>query len=311
MSVENVKQIKALSYSAVSAYSECGKRWELSRLHGLDKSTWWVTLMGTAVHYVTEQHDLRRCNMPFEDVSFQTVFDREVAQALERGMEIRASGSQLKTLGKTGGPNKKDRAWCEHYGPLMVKAWDDWMDARTLKPFVDRNGVPSIEVELHGLLGGSSSVAYLDRVLVDGAGKIVVVDLKTGKTPPSHGQLDVYVKLLADKGFTVDRAGFWNAMEGDVKTWVAYGEDANLTGVDTWFQAATKGMEAGVFVPNPGSGFCNSCPVREYCPTAGGERAGELDATPLVVISRNPDDAPLRGKHEVKEGDADGRQEAA
>ena len=52
----------------------------------------------------------------------------------------------------------------------MVQAWDDWMDARTLKPFVDRNGVPSIEVELHGLLGGSSSVAYLDRVLVDGAG---------------------------------------------------------------------------------------------------------------------------------------------
>lgn len=284
---DNTKHIKALSYSAVSAYSECGMRWELSRLHGLDKSTWWVTLMGTAVHYVTEQHDLRRCNMPFEDVSFQTAFDREVAKAERFDMEIKASGRVLKTIGKSGGPDKKDRAWCEHYGPLMVKAWDEWMDARNLKPLVDPAGKPGIEVEVRGILGGASVVAYVDRVLVDGTGKIVVVDLKTGKVPSGTGQLDVYVALLAQRGFTVSRAAYWDAMDGDIPTWHEYEGAVNESGMGAWFGRAMRGMEAGVFVPNLGSQYCSSCPVRAYCVAAGGERASEVGESPKVTVARD------------------------
>lgn len=283
---ENVKDIAALSYSAVSAYSECGKRWELSRLFGLDKSTWWVTLMGTAVHYVTEQHDLKRCGLPFEDVSFQEAFDREVAKAERFNMEIKASGRVLKTLGKGGGPNKKDREWCEHFGPLMVEAWDKWLDERSLEVFVDANGAPGIEVKLTGNLGGANTVAYVDRVLVDSLGNICIVDLKTGNVPSSVCQLDVYAALLGQCGFTVDRAGFWSAADGDIKAWHDYRDRVPALLVGDWFGQAMRGMEAGVFVPNPGSGFCASCPVREYCATVGGKRAGELGPVPTVRVAR-------------------------
>ena len=171
------------------------------------------------------------------------------------------------------------------------------MDARNLKPLVDPAGKPGIEVEVRGILGGASVVAYVDRVLVDGTGKIVVVDLKTGKVPSGTGQLDVYVALLSQRGFTVSRAAYWDAMDGDIPTWHEYEGRVDEDAMGDWFGTAMRGMEAGLFVPNLGSQYCSSCPVRAYCKAAGGEHASEVGRSPKVVVARDLTDMLSRPGH--------------
>ena len=284
------KNIRQLSYSSVSSYTECGKRWELSRLHGLDNSTYYATLMGTAVHYITEQFDLLGVGHTgaVEEEStpeaFDLVFSRLVAQEQEAGADIKASGRVLKSVGKGGGPEKKNFDWCLTYGPKIVQSWIDWRTTHSFSVWVNPlSGEPGVEVKCEGVLGGVPVVGYVDRVLVDAKGQLAVVDLKAGNVPSSTGQLKTYVELLRQQGFDVSRAGFWSGMDGDVKEWATFTPASKFL-LGEWFGDARRGIEAGVFPANPGSNFCSSCSVREYCYAADGSRVGELAVSPRVLI---------------------------
>lgn len=280
-------EVKRLSYSSVAKYAECGEKWRLSRVHGLDKRTWWVTLMGSAVHRITENYDLLHDGFGgfdpelVEPSAFDRVFDELKAEALGHGVEVRASGKELKRgLGKTGGPNKKDEEWCRHYGPLMVQNWIDWRMANNYRvaalSLSGADSEPEVGVELEvGLpVGGYKFVGFVDRVFVDGAGKFVVVDLKTGNVPASSQQLRAYAAQLRKHGVDVDRAAYWMAMDGDVDQWVPTPVSGDAF-VEQWVAGAGRGIEAGAFTANVGS-FCKACPVREYCAAVGGERAVEV-----------------------------------
>lgn len=168
-SVDEKRTIRRLSYSSAAQYSDCAERWRLSRVYGLDKATYWVTLMGTAVHEVTEALDLNEVGLasdkhaPLLDVdpgkAFTVAFDREKARRLGEGTTINASGRVLKTgLGKGGGPNRKDEEWARHYGPIMVQNWIDWRSKNNYKialfDTADGNTAPGIELKVSHPLGG-------------------------------------------------------------------------------------------------------------------------------------------------------------
>lgn len=283
------RTIARLSYSAASQYSDCAERWRLSRVYGLDKATYWVTMMGTAVHEVTEARDLDQVGLAtdkhtpllVEDVerAFTIAFDREKAARLKSGTTINASGRLLKTgIGKGGGPNKKDEEWAKHYGPIMVQNWLDWRAANNYKValFDAPNGkvIPGVELKVAKPLGGYPYVGYIDRVLVDGNGEYLVVDLKTGNPPQSTTQLKAYAAQLRAAGIPVAKAAYWMGMDGDVLEWVPMSTRGDAY-IETWLNNVGRGLEAGIFPASP-STFCKACPVREYCMATGGARAGEV-----------------------------------
>lgn len=283
------RTIARLSYSSAAQYGDCAERWRLSRVYGLDKATYWVTMMGTAVHEVTEARDLDQVGLAtdkhtpllVEDVerAFTIAFDREKAARLKSGTTINASGRLLKTgMGKGGGPNKKDEEWARHYGPIMVQNWLDWRAANNYKVALfdapDGKVIPGVELKVAKPLGGYPYVGYIDRVLVDGNGEYLVVDLKTGNPPQSTTQLKAYAAQLRAAGIPVAKAAYWMGMDGEVLEWVPMSTRGDAY-IETWLNNVGRGLEAGIFPASP-STFCKACPVREYCAATGGARAGEV-----------------------------------
>lgn len=277
--------IAHLSHSAVSKYAECGEKFRLSRVYGLDTDTWWTTIMGTAVHYVTEQYDRASAGVHLltdetRPEDFHAVFQREVDKQERLGVEIKASGKITKSICKSGSPTKKDRAWCEKYGPEYIASWIAWRRSKNFKIAFLPDGL-GIEYKINSSLGGVPFVGYIDRVFETPDGELLVVDLKTGMVSPDV-QLKTYAALLRLQGVDVSRASFWKAVEGEETPWVNTPASGDA-GVAALVSRAAHGIEAGVFVPNV-SHYCGSCSVADYCVAQGGKHAGDVsEILPLTI----------------------------
>ena len=277
-----------LSYSAVSSYAECGERYRLSRGYHKDNATWYATLAGTAIHEITEALDLNRdfgAGVPVPD--FKERFLALVEQEVAKGVEVKASGKEVKTrMTPYGGPNKKDVGWWLHYGPQYIEAWTEWRNANPyLTLAIMPDGQPGVEVSIQDTVGGVPFVGYIDRVFIDTTfNTLWVVDLKTGNEPSSRLQLKVYAIAL-DKQFGLEArfGGFWMAPKG---MFAGNGEPVDLETysaeyVENQFAMARNGIEAGIFLASPSS-FCVSCPVRDYCRAQGGRLVDEIPVTQEV-----------------------------
>lgn len=295
--------LNRLSYSAMSKYMECPQKFYLTRVGGLDRSTWFVTLMGTVVHHITEQADLARAGLEHVEGettpgAFAALFDREVAQALERGVEVKASGRELKTCESwSGGRNKKDADWCKLFGPVIIEQWGQWRDNNPEFQLATMpDGSPGTEVNCDFPVKGVNFLGYIDRVFVTDHGEPVVVDLKTGSIPADGAQLRTYAYQLR-RLHDVDpvMAGFWGRVDGtkpddiqfDIVDWEATpaGYDATL---EYQVESTATGMEAGVFYANPGAQYCGkACPVRDYCKAVDGRYADEIPLPAPVHVRRS------------------------
>ena len=274
-----------LSYSSLSTYAECGERYRLGRGYGLDKSTWFASVAGSAIHEITEAIDL---NLDFEvgveERTFASLFDELLAKEAERGTEVKASGRVLKSIGKGGGPNKKDRDWWLIYGPTYVEAWRQWRaDNPSWKVAVMPSGEPGIEVKVSASMGDVPFVGYIDRLFWVDDSELVAIDLKTGALPPSKLQLGTYKVALENQWGISPRFGaYWIASEGDVnKLWDLEHYTADY--VANAFSMARRGINAGVFLPNV-TGMCVGCGVREYCRAVGGAQANKVPTVTKVEL---------------------------
>lgn len=269
--VATVTQVQdRTSWSSLSSYMECGERWRLERVYHLDRATWFATVAGTAIHRGVELMETTG-----EMVPFKTLFDEELALKKEQGVEVKPSGRYLKTMGKSGGPNKKDYNWWLHYGPQQLEAWVDWRAESDWEVLRDHDGKPMVEVEVKLLLGETVWRGYIDLVMVDGNGNVVVVDLKTGKRPPSPLQLVSYRMALLERGLDARFGAFFIPHERDMEQGRdGLGEVYALTHYsldylrDVYLQAQ-RGIEAGIFLPNV-TDMCRGCSVRDHCRAAGG-----------------------------------------
>jgi hypothetical protein len=294
------KEIKRLSYSAVSQYAECGEKWKLSRVWNLDKSTWFTTLMGTAVHEATANWDLLSIGFPADldlagPEAFDALFDRELAKAAHFGNEVKASGKELKNIGKTGGPNRKDESWCRQFGPTMIQNWIDWRNLHNYRIAIMPDGQAGIEYEVTQPLGGYEFIGFIDRVMLDHKDRPLVIDLKTGKVPSSNTQLKSYAAELRPMGVDVDRGCYWDAMAGDAAEWVTL-PDIHDAPIAALVDNAGRGIEAGVFMANTASTVCRSCAVRDYCAATGGRNAQLIPLQSPRVRVEHRHDAAIEGE---------------
>ncbi|WP_337061905.1 ATP-dependent helicase [Kineococcus sp. G2] len=145
----------------------------------------------------------------------------------------------------------------------------------------------AVEQDVDVAVGRARVRGRVDRLEVDADGRAVVVDLKTGRTPPSgaelarHPQLGVY-QLVADEGaFAPHAAGSGGAVlvqlgsshkKVAVQRQEALGADEDPRWAADLVARAAEGMAAPVFEAVVGP-HCSSCPVRSSCPAQDAGRS--------------------------------------
>ncbi len=145
----------------------------------------------------------------------------------------------------------------------------------------------AVEQDVDVVVGRARVRGRVDRLELDAQGRAVVVDLKTGRTPPSkaelerHPQLGVY-QLVAEEGaFAPHAAGTGGAalvqLGTSHKKVAVQRQEALGAGEDPRWAAdlvarTAEGMAAPVFEAVVGP-HCTSCPVRSSCPAQDAGRS--------------------------------------
>ena len=266
-----------LSYSSLSSWLECSKRFELERVLNAPQTEAWWFLGGNAVHKASELLDLGELDDP--SIAWARAFNEEL-EKIEPGSEIKAGGRKSKQW-----PDKENKDWWEYHGPQFVASWIRWRDEKFRDGWQwleTPTGDPAVEVPVQFEFEDVLVKGYIDRVMVDPNGQVIVVDLKTGSREPNSSlQLAIYALGLArNLGVTATLGGYWMARQGDIPTQHSL---SHLTDelVGSWFKSVQTGIENEIFVPKVGP-LCNSCSVQAYCPAVGGNQ--DLLTRPTIPI---------------------------
>lgn len=281
-----------VSYSQLDSYLTCGQRYYLERVAKIGSRPNWAQAGGSSVHKMTEDHD--RYQFGIGDAptkTFSEYLSEEVAELVERTGypedQILATGRKSKEW-----PLKETRDWWEKHGPIFVKNWQDWriMSGYEIATFPDiETGelLPAIEIGFTIILGGAPVRGFIDRVMVKPSGELVVVDLKSGREPPSGAQLGLYGLAIEEiHGAPVDYGGFWMArtgMMGELWPLAAY----SRARLDYEYGALAALKSQKIYLAHAGM-LCGSCGVRDYCPSQGGSKAAEIDQ-PWQLSTQEPE----------------------
>ena len=194
----------------------------------------------------------------------------------ERGKYADTPTDQIRAGGKVSKawPNKENEDWWLNHGPLMLERYETWRDESGYRIWVTPQGIPAIELELLADVGATLPVKmFIDRVFINPAGNLAIVDLKSGaRSPGSDLQLGFYrVGILQTLGVRVDIGHYWDARKGELS------ETVSLTRytpeiVGHWLRQYESAKNHGIYIPNL-SERCRACGVRQYCAAYGGAKA--------------------------------------
>lgn len=255
-----------LSHSQLTSYMSCSEQYRLTRRRGLPDNYSWALAGGSAFHSWTELYDQ---GIPLEPVAFNQFLDEQVASALKDDRNILFNEGDIKPTGRASKewPNKRDRAWWEHHGPIFAQQYIDWRASDN--PLMPPESVPGkdflIEYEVNGELGGIGVKGFIDRLILDSpSGNATVLDLKTGKEPGTALQLATYAVLASEAlNIKITHGAFFLAEKGEMSAVFdlsRYTEEI----IGSMYDDARRGIQAGVYTPNPNA-FCSTCPVKMYC----------------------------------------------
>lgn len=225
--------------------------------------------------------------------AFGDEFDKAIARDVEK------SGLPLDdwlSFGPRNQPRQQVQAWRE-LGPALCENFVDWYRGSDYQIWITPDGRPAIELELRPVFGEIQLVMYVDLVLYNSSG-LVVVDTKSGRhLPETLQQTGLYAS-----GIELTYGPQWRPMygtyfmargtppkkpKGAPKEWnddghvppVCFQPPVPLTGyehsVEFWTNELAmfdRGVKSSIFVASPGR-HCFTCDVSLYCPAVGGDRA--------------------------------------
>lgn len=173
-------------------------------------------------------------------------------------------------------PNGEDLTWWTEEGVRQLEQYTQWLSETNWK-FVAHEGQPLIEADVSGHIDGIHVKGFVDAVMEDDAGNIVLVDYKTGsRTPAAMMQLGVYRVMLAKAtGVDATHGSFWMTRKGEPTEPSPLGRYDERY-VTRLFQQFDFAVSNEVFIPKEGSG-CWSCDVRSACYVQGGVDAWKFD----------------------------------
>lgn len=264
---------KRLSHSQLTSYMSCGEQYRLIRRRHMPDSYSWALAGGSAFHQWTELLDQ---GIPLEPESFIQFLDEQVKEALTDSRNALFDESDIKPTGRVSKdwPNKRDRSWWEHHGPLFAQQYIDWRESAD-NMLMPAEAIPGddylVEVKVEGELGGIPVLGFIDRmVLKSPEGHPVVVDLKTGKAPSTVLQLATYAVLASEQlGIEIKHGAFYLAEKGELSSVMDLSKYTREV-IESMYSDARRGIEAGVYLPNPNA-FCSTCPVKQFCKLYGNE----------------------------------------
>ena len=252
-----------LTASALTSLEQCPARWFLEREAGGASEATQAQGFGNVVHEIADR--VSRGELP-----------ADAAAVDELMSEVDAVWGQVpfRTPWSAGLEREEVRR-----ALLRFIAWHNRPGARqvlaTEQPFEAQVELPGGElVQLHG---------FADRLELDAEGRVVVVDLKTGKYPatdlPRHPQLGLY-QLAVEHGAVADLAG--DAPNGGAELWQLRQESRTglkvqeqapqrpgpdgRTPVEEQLVSAVSAIRSERFEARPGS-HCERCAFRALCPT--------------------------------------------
>ena len=274
-------QPEHLSYSTMDGLRFCGKRFQLTKVFGLEQRPLVAGLGGNAVHTATELYDLESYPLALTENEVNDLFkigwERNLAEYQRRSPSFNPDEYAVtgRAPAKYGG--KRTIQWWLDHGPGMVQAWIDWRRESNFEVWetaVSQEApvpVPAIELELKVDIGGITQLMFIDRVMVNPAGQLLVLDIKTGRLPEVPEQLGLYatgLELKYGEFYRPDFGYFWSPDKGLSKPY----ELSRYT--EKWFSdlghMTVAGINAGYFPAKPANACKNWCAVAQYCEAVGG-----------------------------------------
>lgn len=272
-----------LSYSQASNLQKCSWQYALGRLLRAPEEPSWAATGGSAVHAATEEWDLEtlKDNWITDPKVLEEFWIKAFDEAIDKALQYteypveqwRASGRASKQW-----PNKEDRAWWDDNGPGMVKSWVNWRmnnpawELAWLPDPETGEAVAGIEVPGNVILAGLPVKFYIDRVLSNQDGQLLIVDLKSGREPDDATQLGTYhVGLRQQYDVTSTWGTYWMARTGMTTTF----EDMRMwpdVRVEYTYEVARKTQEEGLLIAKRSS-MCSGCSVRDSCYAYNGKNS--------------------------------------
>lgn len=256
------------SYSAFTTWVECGEKFRLQRVVGVNEDPGYYFAGGSAVHEATEVFDhyfeARLTEFP-EAVAYAV---KRFHESFERALDERPNGNWRAAGRKTSAyPNGEDAAWWRTEGPKQVAGYADWRKGNqgTWDLWTTDAGTLAVELPVEPVFtGGVQIKGYIDRVFTAN-GDLVVVDLKSGSREPSSPlQLAVYAVAM-EKQYGVRPR--WGAYYMTRKASMGVAHDLSHyteSMLAYQFRGFRKAVESGIFVPHVGM-LCGGCGVRDAC----------------------------------------------
>lgn len=196
-------EITHLSYSGLTTYLECPKKYELSYLMGAPKqgAVWFVG--GKAVHSMTELWDRARLAGAAFDMraAWRDVFANQVEE--DKANDPNVAGWRKAGKSAANSEGETLNHWYQVLGPKLVDAYIGWRQRTPWRIWTTPDGKDAIEMDVSGSLPGMGDLSYkgfVDRVFEEDSGRLHVVDLKTGtRKPESPVQFGVYKAAIENK----------------------------------------------------------------------------------------------------------------
>jgi CRISPR/Cas system-associated exonuclease Cas4 (RecB family) len=249
---------KHASHSSISAYTRCGKAYELRKVLKFPEPPAWYLIAGKAIHTATESLDEDPSGTTSPSQLFLDAFHDEI----DKARAVWPDDSQW--LAGGWGLNRQTYTHWFAKGQDYLERW-----ASTELP----GALVDIELDVSTVLPSGLEVkAYVDRLYQAAPTQWVIWDLKSGGSrPDSDQQLGVYTaltrKFIAEQYHEHPDRIKINAANYMFKDDLAYPVDVehwNLSTVDRIGQAWVRGVTEGVFLPVRGK-QCGSCGVAEAC----------------------------------------------
>lgn len=259
-----------LSHSALTTFLQCGHKYYLSRVVKESETPAWWFIGGNAVHTATENFDRKYPTLIPEGVLAQPDTNFFLDAFVEETARVEFDSGVDPSGWRTGGrvskqyPDKEDSVWWLENGPVMFRQWVNWRVGSGWQ-IAEFSGQSAIEIGFDFMVGDDFAVQmYIDRLMVNEHGELVVVDLKSGSSSPkSPLQLAMYAygceKIL---GVRPKWGTFWKAREGtttpliDLDKYPADRVEYIVSGFD-------KLRKSGTFLPNLDE--CGWCGFNQVC----------------------------------------------
>lgn len=258
----------SVSPSKVSTFTDCGLAFRFSAIDRLPEPPSVPASRGTLVHAALERLFLL-------DPDERTL--AAGLTALDQAIEAFRTDDDFTGLAL----DDQGEAEFLDAAEQLVRRYFDLEDPTTVHPI-------GLELKLEATIDGLRLRGIIDRLELDGDGRLVVTDYKTGRAPRQNyersrlGGVHFY-SLLCEQVFGQRPARVQLLYLGDPLTVVTQPSEQSTRGLERKVRAVWTAVERACeredFKPRP-SRLCDWCAFKAYCPAFGGDpsRADELRA---------------------------------